>query len=87
MSLVAYELKTALTAKRPMRWDIQVRYALRQPDQSLTLPAGTWLLSLPEPEETGQNGRSHNKERHHGRHIPAHGVNLMRVGANIFDVK
>jgi hypothetical protein len=59
MSLVAYELKTALTAKRPMRWDIQVRYALRQPDQSLTLPAGTWLLSLPEPEETGQNGRSH----------------------------
>lgn len=47
MSLTAYELKQALTAQRPMLWDIQVRYARRLWDKAISLPVGTWLLALP----------------------------------------
>ncbi len=42
----AYILRHALTARRPTRWDIQARYALRLPDETVDLPAGAWLLEL-----------------------------------------
>ncbi len=49
MSAVAYILRRPLVARRPTRWDIHARYALRWPDETLTLPTGTWLLALPAP--------------------------------------
>jgi len=61
MTLTAYSLRHPLPAQRPARWNIHARYALRQPDETVILPPGTWLLALPNPEdsspESGQNGR------------------------------
>jgi hypothetical protein len=48
MTATAYVLRQPVTAKRPTRWDIQMRYAMRLPDKTVDLPAGTWLLALPE---------------------------------------
>ncbi|MBK7180370.1 MAG: hypothetical protein IPH82_24820 [Chloroflexi bacterium] len=50
MSPTAYILRQPVQAKRPSRWDIHARYAMRLPDETLDLPAGTWLLALPEAE-------------------------------------
>jgi hypothetical protein len=36
-----------LAAQRPTLWDIQARYAILIPAESVHLPAGTWLLALP----------------------------------------
>lgn len=47
MPATAYILRHALTARRPTRWDNQARYAVRLPDETVNLPAGTWLLELP----------------------------------------
>jgi hypothetical protein len=44
-----------MTAQRPDYWEIQARYALRQTDTPLELPAGSWLLPLPEMAD----GRDH----------------------------
>jgi hypothetical protein len=43
----AYNLAQPLTTQRPTRWDIQTRYAIRYPDETVELPAETWLLNLP----------------------------------------
>jgi hypothetical protein len=60
---IAYIFRQPLAANRPSRWDIQVRYALRLPDETVDLPAGTWLLALSEPgdvcPEQGQKNRTH----------------------------
>lgn len=50
MSPTAYSLRQPVTARKPSRWDIHACYAMRLPDQPVDLPAGTWLLALPEPE-------------------------------------
>lgn len=55
MSPTAYSLRQPVTARKPSRWDIYARYAMRLPDETLDLPAGTWLLALPEAED----GRTH----------------------------
>ncbi|MCA9976200.1 MAG: hypothetical protein KC413_10640, partial [Anaerolineales bacterium] len=55
MSPTAYILRQPVAAQRPSRWDIHARYAMRQPEESLELPPGTWLLMLPESTD----GRSH----------------------------
>jgi hypothetical protein len=47
MTPTAYTLTQPLTAQRPTRWDAQARYAIHQPDETIALPAGTWLLELP----------------------------------------
>ncbi|MBP8000064.1 MAG: hypothetical protein KA314_14790 [Chloroflexi bacterium] len=47
MPLTAYILNQPLVAHYPTRWDIHARYAMRLPDETLELPAGTWLLTLP----------------------------------------
>ena len=47
----AYILRQPLTARRPTRWDVHARYALRLPDESRRLPAGSWLLPLPPPDD------------------------------------
>ncbi|MBK7180737.1 MAG: hypothetical protein IPH82_26760 [Chloroflexi bacterium] len=51
MSPTAYILRQPVAAKRPSRWDIHARYAMRLPDETLDLPAGTWMLALPEAED------------------------------------
>jgi hypothetical protein len=59
MSPSAYILNQPVTAQRPSRWDIQARCAIHWPGESLTLPAGTWLLALPDPADAGtEPGRS-----------------------------
>ena len=47
MPPTAYRLTQPLAAHRPSRWDIQARYAMHIPAESVQLPAGTWLLALP----------------------------------------
>jgi len=47
MTPTAYRLTQPLAAERPTRWDIQARYAMRIPAESVQLPAGTRLLELP----------------------------------------
>ena len=63
MSPTAYILRQPVQAKRPSRWDIHARYAMRLPDETLNIPAGTWLLALPEAEdacpEPGLKSRPH----------------------------
>jgi hypothetical protein len=54
MSRVAYILRQSITARRPTRWDVHARYALRLPDETLTLPSGTWLLALLAPADDNQ---------------------------------
>ena len=49
MSPTAYVLRQRVKAKRPSRWDIHACYAMRLPNATVDLPAGTWLLALPEP--------------------------------------
>lgn len=71
MSPTAYVLRQSVKAKRPAlslskwpsRWDIHARYAMRLPDGTVDLPAGTWLLALPEPEDN----RSHSPHPPHYR--------------------
>jgi hypothetical protein len=59
MSPSAYILNQPVTVQRPSRWDIQARCAIHWPGESLTLPAGTWLLALPDPADAGtESGRS-----------------------------
>ncbi|MFZ0544780.1 MAG: hypothetical protein WAM60_05055, partial [Candidatus Promineifilaceae bacterium] len=59
MSFPAYVLQHSITAQLPVRWDIHARHALCLLDETLTLPAGTWLLALPAPEEDGRSQLSH----------------------------
>jgi hypothetical protein len=49
MSPTAYVLRQPLVAHRPTRWDVRVRYAWRFPEETVDLPAGSWLLALPPP--------------------------------------
>lgn len=58
MTPTAYRLRQPVTARRPTRWDIQMRYAMRLPDKTVDLSAGTWLLTLPEAEG-GRPGPPH----------------------------
>ena len=51
MTPTAFVLTHPLTAQRPTRWDIQARYAMRHPDETVELPAETWLLELPPNED------------------------------------
>ena len=51
MTPTAFVLAQPLTAQRPTRWDIQARYAIRWPDETVELPAETWLLELPPNED------------------------------------
>jgi hypothetical protein len=41
-----FVLHQPLTARSPGRWNVQLRYAIRLPDEAVELPAGTWLLAL-----------------------------------------
>jgi hypothetical protein len=59
MSPSAYILNQSLTAQRPSRWDIQARCAVHWPGESLTLPAGTWLLALPDLADSPQSHSPH----------------------------
>jgi hypothetical protein len=47
MPPTAYRLIKPLAAERPSRWDIQARCAIAWLEESLDLPARTWLLELP----------------------------------------
>ncbi len=49
----AFHLRQPVVGKRPTRWDIQMRYAMRLPDETVDLSPGTWLLALPEAEGGG----------------------------------
>jgi hypothetical protein len=51
MPPTAFVLQQSLTARLAARWDVQARYALHRPGEKLTLPAGTWLLALPDPDD------------------------------------
>ncbi|MEZ4641623.1 MAG: hypothetical protein R3E31_02600 [Chloroflexota bacterium] len=55
MTTTAYILRQPVTGKRPTRWDIHARYAMRLPDEIVDLPPGTWLLALPEPGDNGSH--------------------------------
>jgi hypothetical protein len=44
----AFVLHQPITAHFPGRWNVQLRYAIRLPDETTELPAGTWLLALSE---------------------------------------
>ncbi|MFZ0547297.1 MAG: hypothetical protein WAM60_17765, partial [Candidatus Promineifilaceae bacterium] len=55
----AFILHQPINAQRPSRWDIQARYALRLPDETLTLPTGTWLLALPRVGDDDQSPLPH----------------------------
>jgi hypothetical protein len=59
MSPSAYILNQPVTAQRPSRWDIQARCAIHWPGESLTLPAGTWLLALPDIPDSPQSHLPH----------------------------
>jgi hypothetical protein len=46
----AFVLQQPLTAHSPGRWNLHLRYAIRLPDETVELLAGTWLLSLGEDD-------------------------------------
>ena len=46
--MTLYELTVPLPCRRPDRWRPHLRYALLTPGAETTLPAGTWLLALPD---------------------------------------
>jgi hypothetical protein len=51
MPPTALVLQQSVTARLAARWDIQARYALHRPGESLTLPDGAWLLALTDPAD------------------------------------